>query len=62
MVSISVKPETRDLLKHLGGKGETYDEIVKRLAKVYCIQAQNKEFREIFENDEFSEIDWDEYL
>ena len=62
MVSISVKPETRELLKHLGSKGETYDEIVRRLAKAYCIQAQNKDFRDVFENEEFSDLNWDEYL
>jgi hypothetical protein len=57
-----VKPETRDLLKYLGGEEETYDKIVKRLAKFYCIQARIKEFRKIFETEEFREIDWDEYL
>ncbi|EHQ34354.1 hypothetical protein Metlim_0202 [Methanoplanus limicola DSM 2279] len=33
-----------------------------RLVKSHCIQMQNKEYREIYENEEFTEIDWDEYL
>jgi len=62
MTSITVKAETKDLLKQIGSKGETYDDIVMRLVKSHCIQIRNKEYREIFENEEFTEIDWDDYL
>ena len=33
--TIQLLIETRDELKALGSKGETYDEIIKRLIKVY---------------------------
>ncbi len=33
--TIQISTETRDELKTLGSKGETYDEIIKRLIKVY---------------------------
>ncbi|MDE4907788.1 hypothetical protein L0665_04070 [Methanogenium marinum] len=62
MTSISVKAETKDLLKQIGSKGETYDDIVMRLVKSHCIQIRNKEYREIFENEKFTEIDWDDYV
>lgn|GEM_PF-1300807 len=31
VTTIQVRPETRDRLKDLGKKGETYDEIINRL-------------------------------
>lgn len=31
MTSIKVKKETRDVLKSIGKKGETYDDIINRL-------------------------------
>jgi hypothetical protein len=33
--TIQILTETRDELKNLGSKGETYDGIIKRLIKVY---------------------------
>jgi len=33
--TIQILVETRDDLKSLGSKGETYDEIIKRLITVY---------------------------
>lgn len=34
-MNISVKPETREILKTLGRKGETYDEIIRKLIEFY---------------------------
>lgn len=62
MTSITLKTETKDLLKQIGSKGETYDDIIMRLVKSHCIQIRNREYRDIFENEEFTEIDWDDYL
>jgi hypothetical protein len=31
LTSIKIKPQTRDTLKSVGKKGETYDEIINRL-------------------------------
>ncbi|MEW6592217.1 MAG: hypothetical protein AB1305_00795 [Candidatus Hadarchaeota archaeon] len=33
--TIQLEPETRDMLKAIGGKGETYDEIIKDLIASY---------------------------
>ena len=34
ITTIQISKETRDKLKELGKKGETYDEIIKRLLKL----------------------------
>jgi len=34
-VVIKVSPEVRSMLKDLGKKGDTYDDIIRRLIKVY---------------------------
>jgi hypothetical protein len=34
-VIIKVKRETREMLKSLGKKGETYDEIIRRLVEAW---------------------------
>jgi len=36
--TIQLLAETRDELKALGSKGETYDEIIKRLIQAYKIE------------------------
>lgn len=33
VTTIQVKTETRDLLKRIGSKGETYDEVIRELAE-----------------------------
>ena len=38
MTTIPIKKETRDMLKELGKKGETYDEIIKRLIDLWRAQ------------------------
>lgn len=55
--TIAVTEETRDMLKRLGSKSETYDEIIKKALAI----AQEKLFFErqeyILENEEFVSID-----
>lgn len=31
--TIKISPETRDLLKEIGKKGETYDDVIRRLVR-----------------------------
>ena len=38
MTTIPIKKETRDMLKELGKKGETYDEIIRRLIDLWKSQ------------------------
>lgn len=33
--TISISEETRDILRNAGSKGETYDEIIKRMSTAY---------------------------
>ena len=33
--TIQIRPETREMLRAIGGKGETYDEIIRELLSVY---------------------------
>jgi len=59
MVSITVKPETRDSLKAIGNKGDTYNDIVDMLLRHYCIHKLNKKVEDILENEEFVPLDWE---
>lgn len=40
MTTIQVKTETRDLLKRIGDKGKTYDEIIEDLIETYDAHMQ----------------------
>ena len=55
--TIPLSKETRDLLKSYGRKGETYDELIRRLLEV----AERVEFarrqRRILEEEEFVRLD-----
>lgn len=55
--TIPVRPETRDLLKKHGRKGETYDDLIRRLVEV----AEQVEFVErqkrILADEEFVPLD-----
>lgn len=55
--TIPLSKETRDLLKKYGQKGETYDELIRRLLEM----AEQMEFarvqKRILENEEFVPLD-----
>ncbi len=55
--TIPLRPETRDLLKKHGKKGETYDELIRRLVEI----AEQVEFVErqkrILAEEEFVPLD-----
>jgi hypothetical protein len=40
--SIEIKPSTKDRIKNLGKKGDTYDDIVQRLLQAYEKNARAK--------------------
>ena len=58
MALIAVKPETREFLKAIGNKGDTYNDIINMLLRHYCIQKLNKTVEDILENEEFVPLDW----
>jgi len=51
--TIAVSPETKELLRRLGEKGESYDTIIRRLVQ----QAAWKHLDAILEHDEFIPLD-----
>jgi hypothetical protein len=55
--TIPLSKETRDLLKKYGQKGETYDELIRRLLEI----AEQMDFarvqKRILENEEFVPLD-----
>lgn len=51
--TISVSPETKKILKELGSKGETYDEIVRRLIHDATWKKLDERWNKILEKDEF---------
>jgi len=40
ITTIRLKKETREMLKEVGRKGETYDEIIRRLVELWKSQKQ----------------------
>ncbi|KAA0006913.1 MAG: hypothetical protein FE045_01645 [Thermoplasmata archaeon] len=51
--TISVSPETKEILKKLAVKGQTYDDILRELIKIATIKKLGERWNEILENDEF---------
>lgn len=57
ITTISVKPETKEILRELGGKGQTYDEIIRMLVQKASIKELDKRWNRILEEDEFIPLD-----
>ncbi|MCU0632687.1 MAG: hypothetical protein MUC66_06900 [Methanolinea sp.] len=55
--TIALSPGTRDLLRDLGNKGETYDDIILRLLKDAGWRRLDTRWNEILRNDEFIPLD-----
>ena len=55
--TISVKQETKEILKELGTKGQTYDEIIRMLVQKASIKGLDKRWNRILEDEEFTELD-----
>ena len=55
--TIPVSKETRDALKRLGRKDETYDDILKNLVKAVEIRKFYDEIERILETEEFVPLD-----
>ncbi len=55
--TISVKQETKEILKELGTKGQTYDEIIRMLVERVSIKELDKRWNRILEEEEFTELD-----
>ena len=53
ITTIALKPETKELLRQLGEKGESYDEIIQDLIKEYNAKRVDKKWNKILEENEF---------
>lgn len=57
LTTIAVKPATRDKLKKIGFKGETYDEIIEKLMKTSTLELLYEQQKRILEQGEFIPLD-----
>ncbi|MDE4907131.1 antitoxin VapB family protein [Methanogenium marinum] len=57
MPTITVNNETKQELKKIGRKGESYSDIVDRLLHYYCTKRLDTELNDILENEEFTPLD-----
>jgi len=51
--TISITQQTKKALLHLGTKGETYDNILKKLIKRYAWKKMDERWNKILAEDEF---------
>ncbi len=55
--TISVKLETKEILRELGTKDQTYDEIIRMLVQKASIKELDKRWNRILEDEEFTSLD-----
>ncbi len=57
VTTVALKPETKELLRQLGEKGESYDEIIHKLIKESSLKKLDERWNKILEEDEFISLD-----
>ncbi len=55
--TIAVSEETREILRSLGEKGESYEQIIKKLLERAAWQKADERWNKILEEDEFIPLD-----
>ncbi len=55
--TVAVTFETKEMLRHLGEKGESYDVIITRLIKEVSWKKLDERWNRILEEDEFIPLD-----
>ena len=55
--TIAVSDQTKEELRLMGEKGESYDQIIQRIIKVAVIKKLDERWNKILENDEFISLD-----
>ena len=55
--TISLDPKTRDMLRSLGEKGDSYDKIIRRLIKEAGWKKLDARWNKILERDDFLPLD-----
>ena len=55
--SISIFKETKDILRKLGSKGQTYDKVIRELLKKASIKGLDTRWNRILEEEKFVVLD-----
>ena len=55
--TISLQKETKELLRKLGSKGQTYDEVIRELIERASIKELDARWNRILEEEEFIPLD-----
>ncbi len=55
--TVAVTPETKAMLQQLGHKGETYDQIIRKLIQEVGMQKLDERWNRILDEDEFIPLD-----
>ena len=55
--TISLRKETREVLRRLGAKGQTYDEVIRELIERASIKELDTRWNRILEEEEFIPLD-----
>ena len=51
--TISIRKETKDILRRLGSKGQTYDKVIRELLKKASVKGLDTRWNRILEEEEF---------
>ncbi len=55
--TISLRKETKELLRRFGSKGQTYDEVIRELIEKAAIKEHDARWNQILEEEEFIPLD-----
>ncbi len=55
--TISIRKETKDILRRLGSKGQTYDKVIRELLKKASVKGLDTRWNRILEEEEFVLLD-----
>jgi predicted CopG family antitoxin len=55
--TISLRKETKELLRKLGSKGQTYDEVIRELIEKATIKELDARWNRILEDETFTALD-----
>ncbi len=55
--TISLQKETKEMLRKLGSKGQTYDEVIRELIEKASIKELDARWNRILEEEEFISLD-----
>ena len=55
--TISIRKETKDILRRLGSKGQTYDKVIRELLKKASVKGLDTRWNRILEEEKFVVLD-----